>query len=247
MKSGQRSVMASPQPIGDSILSIAGLLVVSPRPLYWTRNSICRTIPPTHWLWFFILPWLKKKCPTQSSFSTQNIPSFIIQLFVHSYIQSTSIHWASSMCPCTTVSPTVVETDICTIIESEYWLTGAQRGSHQCCLGTWRISGDILWDGSLGREGGQGHTCRRTMHARTRRCERWSVSEAFTKSINGKSVHICTCAHPNFWSMFSFILFCLVVRKRQGKSLGEGSWDETLTKKGHKWYEFNIRGHILSL
>lgn len=145
-------------------------------------------------------------------------PSSIIHLFVYSYIHSTSIHWASSMCPCITESPAVVGTDTGVVVEPEYWPMGGRRGSHQHCLGTWRISGKKHFEiGSLDREGDKGIPARRMLRERTQRCERWSVFEALAKSINGKSVHICTCAHPNFWSMFSFILLYLVFRKRQGK------------------------------
>lgn len=68
-------------------------------------------------------------------------PSLIIQLFVHSYIQPTNIHWTSTTCLCITLGHMVLETNINTIREPEYWPIGAQRGSPQHFPGTWRTWG----------------------------------------------------------------------------------------------------------
>lgn len=142
-------------------------------------------------------------------------PCFIIELFVHSYIQSTNTHWASTTCLCIILGHTVLETNINTTREPEYWPMRAQRGSPQHFLETWRISGKKhLEMGSLGREGGEVHT-----HQKIDACknpEVWKVESVWNLGQKCKWEKYI-CAHPTFWSIFTFILLYLTGRKRQGK------------------------------
>lgn len=101
-------------------------------------------------------------------------PSSIIHLFVYSYIHSTSIHWASSMCLCITESPAVVDTDTGVVVEPEYWPMGGPEREPPALLGDMKdIRKETLWDGFIRQGRRQGHTWQK--NAAWKNPEVWKV------------------------------------------------------------------------